>query len=547
VIYGEEAVELSFQKGLWISDSPDTPEGYCQELKNLHVTDKGTLAVRQSLLGAFASPTALTVHITTTLVFSTTDSVPYYPDSHAQSFQQLTPRATDLPVLIVDGASPVDVINKRRNSSSSSRSRNDNTISPAPAGPYVQYSDRVYYFNSANGVYRVSGWSFTAGVALTTVLIAASPTNPSGYSNLHMFEFKDRLFLVVGNRVYFTETATAGGYPETWDTAANFFDLPVKEIHKVYVQNGIVYFFTPEGVYTLQIYGPPSSWFIKPFDTDVQTMGYFSVAYNKGVFYIIHNKEVYVYNGKQNVKISAPIDSYLEECNGVGVFAFEEGVLVCGQKYIAGSGTSTIMAASRVFYFNNETWSEITLSGHALLSVYDSVVDIISDLTEGRPTSFVKLIYGNEITSSADAVSRVFQTFYVSRKYVSGDSVNISAPALNIDFVVTPVSHSRPVIKEKRIKYGYLNVYSTLSTLYATPSIEGVAQAEQTLTLSGVTDKNYLIKLKMPGFLRRLSVKIRGSVTAAALGVPATTSPIEIKSLHAVLNTHRNEENNDGG
>ena len=173
---------------------------------------------------------------------------------------------------------------------------------------------------------------------------------------------------------------------------------------------------------------------------------------------------------------------------------------------------------------------------------------ITADVSNQRPTTYLTALYGY-----VGASSQYKQTFYVSRMNVSGDSeVSVTSPTLAMPYAVTPVSFDGTVIKEKRVKYGYLNVFAELGSddLAITTYVDGkVLGTTETLVFPADANKdpNFLMKFKTPGFARRLGVRINGSLTQKNIVVATTISPVEIKAIHILFNTSRSEEKVSGG
>lgn len=479
MIYGEEALEVDFSKGLWLNDTKDTPEGYCTELKNLILTPNKELEIRPSFISVFptdygASPTYLYASD------GVLDTRTYYPMlSLGTSLSRLNPeyRSSNVPLIIehIDRISngQLAVLNNTPTAGNIMSGRvNRITTTFIVTTKFVQYRDRIY-LGKDTGIHSISGFLFDGtNPYLTENLIAASPTlSVASYAACPFFVHKDRLFVCRANRVYFTEPAALGGYPETWNTASNFIDLPVDFIYAAYEINNTLYFFTGRGTYSLQTYGPPSSWIIKVLDPEISIAGPQEVALaqmssdrysNTGVFYFVNKKQIYIYNGETSIKISHPVEDELYRANSISIFPYENGIIVSllyYARYDSGPLDFAVVDSTRVLYFDGEIWSEITMKGYPFIVVQDTLVNVPSRISDETPTTYITFLYGTSRTSWDK------NTFYVSRKSCIGDALTLDTPSLDIEASFSTKYIEQAAIKEKRFKHGYIDLYSQLDNI----------------------------------------------------------------------------------
>ena len=469
MIYGEETSRIPFTNGLWLSDSPDIPPGFCADLKNMLVIAPGVLQVRQSFNACFSA------------VLTSADTFLKIRDQVVGRTAQYFTNTSYLSKVNNQVSNGVAVIHNARDAAKTlslinySPTTAGNTLESTRANVYaastyatsgfVNYGGTVYFYQESIGVRSIATFDFTPGAHTTTVAtIAGSPNYGANTldSPVTLFTFKDRLFLVNKKRVAYTDAATAGGFPTTWNIGTNFFDIPAGTIYRAFIFNNNIYFFTSIGIFTLQVYGSPASWVLRQINIFETTQSYNGVCQNGALFYMVHNRSILAFNGSSTVSISEPIDDYLAGCEGIGVFPFEDGVLVCAQTYTGPKATTTI-DSSRVFYFNGKQWSEITLSGFSILCVKDALIDVSCSISEQVATSVVEFAYSN--TAIDVGANLTSQTFIVNRKLVAGDGTLLYSANLPIEFTVTPVSFIGVPNREKRIKYGYLSTFKMLLML----------------------------------------------------------------------------------
>lgn len=599
MIYGEESEEIVFNNGLWISESSEIPAGFAFSLKNLIVTPKGTLVPRKSMIGAFSEAVSVVateeIYVDDVLPYR---SFPYYPMFYTKP-SVLNPNSalTNIPIFIephptISAAVTVNIraVNGRVDSAGDYASKiNHRLANGYPASNWVQYSDRIYAFFSGVGVKKLSGWDFTtaSNVSLTETLIAGSPNlSTISYSYVTFLDlYKDRLFLTIGNRVYYTDTAAPGGYPETWNTASGFFTVASPSISYTTVFNNIMYLFTPTGVWSLQVNGPPASWLLRKINETINVNHAGAVCFNQGLFYYIaNNNDIHAWNTQDNPNhISGPIDEYLATCQGVGIFAFEDGCIVCAETYkpseggYNGSGgtysadpTKAVLEQSRLFYFDGNVWTELTLFDQDVLAapgftvIIGSSVLVQSTFTNQKPATYLTVLSG-----MFGDYPYLSQTYYVDPLNCWGDA-DISDPTDGTVTVTKPVvwelvpaTLRQETTKNKRVKMGFLNITSIRdeTLVEVQQSIDGNSyEQENPLVLTkevDTQDRAFLERFEVDTFARRLKIKFVGKIpqyggdnatipTAdQAITIPVKEAQIEINSVTLVYNTGRREDEDD--
>lgn len=535
-IYDEEVVELAINRGLWETKTPETiPEGYCSEFENVIVTEQGNVAPRGSFVKGLG---ALSAGVLFRLFGAATPRYLAFIEHVAEGFYFLGGFGTNNPTAV--NVSANTFYNFTRNAFTSATFTTINGYNWETA---VMYRDRIYACEStgALGILRLTGWNFPAGAgALTETAIGVTPLRSSG-----MFVFKSRIFSWYENRVSFTDEAAAGGYPETWNTGSNFFDLPSDgspTIQNMFVINNIIYIFSSDGIYTLQVYGPPSSWTVRKTNTEIITSyPTDSCLASSGVMFFCDGTSVFAFNGEKTVDIGDPVKEVLRAKEdvgvGYGIFPFESGiVLTVQQQYFVNLGAPNAryeVRSSRVLYFDGSTWSEFTYGDYPILSFCNSfVVPNIRQYGYGRAntTTYFAMTYGNTYNTLTEAVF-----YYDPDNYTETIQTRLTAPV------------KVKTLNEKNVKYGYLDLYSKITTLFKSIISQGVSSAEDTLTLvpASSPDFNYLVKFKAPGIVRRLAIRLR--IVVPADGNTVGSFPFQIKKISLVMNTARKEPDGVSG
>jgi hypothetical protein len=223
------------------------------------------------------------------------------------------------------------------------------------------------------GVADVYRYAFGAGTVTPTLVVSL----PALCKNL--VTYKDRIFAFAAqsSRVYYTELATVGGYPDNWNAGANFFDLPDTGaiIQNVFSLNDRLYIFTNRGLYNLFAEGAPSTWQTRLVNTDIKIYDKAHVALVDGVFMFTNTKTVYAYNGGSSIvevgepikyamnarvrDFDIPISSSVQTYSGptdFRILPWDQGFLLTLGYH---STTNTQVRAPKYYYYNGRSWSEV--------------------------------------------------------------------------------------------------------------------------------------------------------------------------------------------
>lgn len=416
-VYGEEVVKVDISNGLWLAGSnmgtaiwgddstPNDPgqlldcqtlsqEGYATALKNMVRNVRHKWIPRQPFRR---------------LVTPTTGQVMEAQANTYNGFQPFvtcdeTKMAVGLPAYKINQPEIISLSNRtlynyQPNPNTGTVGLNsivyNATAQTYQPRTFTMYKDRMYACNTAGAWYRLTGWgSFnTTPFSFTeTLLPGANNTGMTGLTGI--FAFKDRLFAYRDNRVFYTDVAAAGGYPETWDQTINFFDIASAgspAIYNAFVIQNLVYLMTEDGIYSLQVYGTPDLWIVRKLRDDAYINHHYAATSNNGLIYFCNSTGVYAYNGDKIVPVSDPLEAEFDQTqptggvldygggNGYSVAAFEKGILLTVQIYRF-SVNHWIVTSGRVFYFDGEVWSEFTISTQtsAAGTIIDDIAPVLS-------------------------------------------------------------------------------------------------------------------------------------------------------------------------
>lgn len=200
-----------------------------------------------------------------------------------------------------------------------------------PQAGACQYLDRMYLsMDDANRVYRITAFNWATD-AITYTSIPSAATVPTPYG---LFSFKDRLWGFSGDRLYFTEIAVLGGYPETW-SATNYIpfraDKGFSVIKSVVPLANKLCVFTETGAYTVLVEGEPSSWLKRTLDSESSSTWRQCAFESKGIVYYVNTQGVWATNGQSVAKLSPTIEDLFFLSKGQrlhSIHSYEDGILL---------------------------------------------------------------------------------------------------------------------------------------------------------------------------------------------------------------------------
>jgi len=304
---------------------------------------------------------------------------------------------------------------------------------------FCQYRDRYYGSNGTSHIFRISNFSTTPATAYVTTDLAAVGVN-------FLIAFKNRVFGFTRNRIYWTDLAAIGGYPETWNLSINFSDLPSVDfditIHNVKVYRGKIYMFTDKGVYSLQANGDPINWITEPVSSNFPIYDRDSVCINKNVVFLTDQMNLYSFDGTTFRTLPNTRSIFYGQNIGavyfgiVNIYPYEEGILLVRNDYII-SGGNYVMVNSVPFYYDMEIWTAITVAGNAAMeSISNCIISAGTNLTPYRSKYASSYIYYVKSASSQRCLfvdSNVWAGDILDTNHAGGTRItkyfNLSGPA----------------------------------------------------------------------------------------------------------------------
>ena len=360
-VFGEEEVNVPINQGIAPTAGPYS-EKFCPLLKNLILNSDGELVIREDVISVQALS-----GMSITPIPIATNPVP------------INRAALDIECFVATGIPGVDspsalvavqdnAVNRYitwTNSNSSTGAQYAQNITSARAvKAFCQYRDRYYGSNVANTIFRISNFSITPSTNLViTDLVSVSGVNL-------LFTFKNRVFGIAKNRIYYTDLPALGGYPEVWNTALNFVDVPTSDmdltVYNFAIYKDRVYLFSDRGIYVFLANGSPTNWSIQLVSNEYIIQNRDSVGVNRGFIFFTDQFNVYAFNGVTFKKITGSLEGFFRlygfgtsgalAYTCVKLYPFLDGVLLECVSYIG--PTNYTFNLSRLFYFDLQIWIE---------------------------------------------------------------------------------------------------------------------------------------------------------------------------------------------
>jgi hypothetical protein len=512
MIYGEEQKQIDISQGLWLdSDLDCVPEGYCPNLVNLVKNPEGSYELRPNFVGVsdFWSTVAYTLSdafmINATFPTALAGYTGYTSYNH--SAFDLQPVNSYAPILAVFEfeAGAAGAYWMCRDGQVTNMTGYGGTGVPQA---FAQYRDRYYTIEKTNTYGNVvCRYDFTAGYALTrTALATISGASPGGLCDL--VAFRDRLFALQYNstRIYYTDLATTGGYPESWNSGNNFFDLPDSgaNVIRAFIANDRMYIFTTKGVYQLYASGSPSGWQVTPITSDIRIQSYDQVNYVNGVFYYTDKNTVFVYNGSNSIEdigkplrglfrsrfrdYALPVEGAIQVYDGPSAFKFHpymEGVLMAAYFYTASGGRLEYSRIPKYYYHDGGVWTEVQFDtdlGGSNRGHYDL-------LLVGRNKSFktatAESYKLNDVLIELRYNSNTTQVVFKA-KTIRRDNQDIDLYNFETKFGIYTKDQEYAFPNVTRFKECRVDVNTSISGLMIIPYIDGTATDTYSPTFSAI-------------------------------------------------------------
>jgi hypothetical protein len=207
--------------------------------------------------------------------------------------------------------------------------------------------------------------------------------------------FRDRIFGFAYDRIFYTELATTGGYPENWNGANNVISMPSlgSRIINAIAHNDRIYIFTTDGVYQLYAIGSPSTWSISLITSTIRIKTRNNVALVRDIFIYTDQHSVYSFNGTSSQEIGEPIRHALTASNidpdtfsirsgptGFSIHPYRDGFILALTYTSPSSGSWKYFASPIYYYFNGTSWSRIDF-GSVNESIHTALIGIFKSKT----------------------------------------------------------------------------------------------------------------------------------------------------------------------
>ena len=537
-IQGEETIDIPILNGIDPSFSPESAV-YNQTMINLLQKDN-QLQIRDDYLLLMeigktpraipvTSPVPVNIGAKDVEVFSCSGSQTVDSPSILFCFDDGTTR--DVTWINCNATSPISTTQ---------------TMSVAARGvkAFCQYRDRYYASNFTSTVFRMSNF-VTGGPTITvTDLFAQAGINI-------LVTFKNRIFGMATNRIYYTDLPAIGGYPETWSAAVNFIDLPTTDfdvtIYSVIPYKDKLYLFTNRGIYLLTANGDVTNWSVQVVSSDFSVFNKDSVCVNKNIIFFTNQHGVFSFDGSSFKDITGSISGAWTMWNPTfyiyqqaRLFPYEDGVVLEYNAFGNNVGNYVVYGSARTFYYNMKIWVEIT-SGISATNQQSSFLKIGIGLVPFRgrtPTTW--MAYKHRDAS----VGNLWRIIIVDKNRWSGDCFNTNWASARTQKQWQLVGPSFYMLHDQRIRVKYFEIY-----LYYIESVYAISAQGNDSPFNPAG--NSLTPADYPGFFNsrwrvpvsgqvrsnRITIYMIGSSSVASSSNGGNEIPTVIFKVVAVVNT----------
>lgn len=559
VVYNEEGIELEINKGLFLSDTGSSiPVGFCSSFKNVVVDEAGFVTNRPnfhrvSANGIFVSG------ITNALLNSARSLISgqYIPEHEYEKVVRFwafdpPPNTTYNPSMLV--VCPVASVGNIL-ASWTLHDGTRNTMAMASSEfPQcgTQYRDRYYFIRADSTVVR---WNFTAA---NTIVISSIKLH-AGFNFHTILAFRDRLFAFsTGSRIFFTDLASTGSYPETW--GSNFIEMPGNNtvIKAAFAHNDRIYIFTTSGVYQLYAKGSTSTWEIQLIDPTVRVNNYSAVALIEGLFIFTDGDDVYYFDGNTKKSIGKPVRAALRgdiynsgtlvfRPTGCRIIPFGDGFLLSlnfEQPDFSGTYWVDQSNDQLYYYFDGAVWSQYVFDSNATFAT-NSHKSIIGGAKNVRtyPTNYGSMVSNYPVFCELRLVSAgvyeiLLQTPLKTNRVDHGATFGYSTYSWEIATQDVRLSNSTP--RFSRLKKLVVNMKNSMRTFNSVVTSDGVAETTVVNAL-GTAPNSSLVQIpvtKERVESTQLTLSGTWNDTSAGFNQNTVSFPsIRINSIHAILNS----------
>jgi len=363
-VFGEESIPIPLNFGIDPTNGPASDK-YCPKLQNFVLNSDGDLVVRDDVIAVQLAPA-----FTPRVIAVATNPIPKNSwERDVEVFVATGSQTVNSPSLLfcLDDGTTRNV--SWVNCNGATPVTTTQAITPARGiKAFCQYKDRYYASNITDTIFRVSNFTTAATPLTITDLVSIAGVNL-------LLSFKNRIFGIFKNRIYYTDLPSIGGYPETWNSSLNFLDMPTADldltIYNAIVYKDRIYLFTDRGIYVFFANGAPINWSIQLVSADYPIYHRDSVAVNKGFIFLTDQTKIVAFNGVTFKDVTGSLkDIYgLQGFGSSGVpryvtlklYAFMEGIIIEHLTYTG--AVNYTYSTSRQFYFDLNIWVEFLFGG----------------------------------------------------------------------------------------------------------------------------------------------------------------------------------------
>lgn len=361
-VFGEETVKVPIEFGLDPVGVPVSTKHF-NELVNLIRNEDSSLSIREDFL------MLMDLAKTPRVIPVTGGVVPKHTSERDMEVFTATGSATvNTPSLLMcfDDGTTRDVTWVNYNNTPTPQVTTQGIVTARGIKAFCQYKDRYYASNVTSNIFSVSGFN-TAGGNLTVTDLTGGAI--AGINIL--VSFKNRVFGIAKNKIYYTDLPSIGGYPETWNSSLNFVDMPTSDldltIWNALVYKDRMYLFTDRGVYYFSANGAPINWSIQLVSPDYPIYHRDSVCLNKGFIFLTNQVRIFAFNGVTFKDVTGSLTGLYRLWGWSGsvativkLYPYDNGIIA--ESVLFQTVTNYTRSGSRIFYFDLTVWTELNLN-----------------------------------------------------------------------------------------------------------------------------------------------------------------------------------------
>lgn len=424
---------------------------------------------------------------------------------------------------------------------------------PAQIRGICTYSGTMYFVmhNGASFIYKVAtiNWD-TDAITYTSIPSGSGIPGSTG-----LFAFKDRLWTIANNKLYYTNIATGGGLPETW-AATNFVVVDSGtggvSIQKIVPLGNKLIIFTSQGAYTLLVEGAPASWILRTLDTESSSTHRFCAFESRSIVYYVNTQGVWATNGQSVAKFSSTIEDQFFLSKGRRLHTlvpYEDGMILSIAKL---NDNNTFDAPNcRIFYSKLDPvgWAEWNIeNGDGTANAFGSnrIVQILSTSPKvsthlsSEPIVYMTAVVTDSTEASTQSARPQLLIFDGGENKMRDRAGTLITAPLSICLKTKYTDAGNP-FRNKQNMQSFLELYTSdtmhnISTSWdidATTGNSSVVKSTQTIDFT-VGQASNLVRIPSGFLFRRCAFSLQSFLQT-------NLSQIKIKDLGLVLKIAREE------